>query len=68
MTTLTRLYFFLLLIEFFDTKIENICLTNTCFAYYFCIVNEQRQMTGVKDKSQESKIQKIKVNKVKITN
>ena len=42
MTTLTRLYFFLLLIEIFDTKIENICLTNTYFAYYFCIVNEQR--------------------------
>ena len=45
MTTLTRLYFFLLLIEFFDTKIENICLTNTYFAYYFCIVNEQRPAT-----------------------
>lgn len=68
MTTLTRLYCFLLLIEIFDTNIENICLTYDAFPYYFCIVNEQRQMTGVKDKSQESKIQKIKVNKVKITN
>ena len=29
------------LIDKIDTKIENICLTNTCFSYYFCIVNEQ---------------------------
>ena len=34
-----------LLIDKIDTKIENICLTNTCFAYYFCIVNEQQPMT-----------------------
>ena len=45
MTTLTRLYCLLLLIEIFDTKIENICLTNTCFSYYFCIVNEQKTMS-----------------------
>lgn len=38
MTTLTRLYCFLLLIEIFDTKIENICLTYDVFPYYFCIV------------------------------
>lgn len=38
MTTLARLYCFLLLIEIFDTNIENICLTYDAFPYYFCTV------------------------------